>query len=172
VGCSKSVFNCGDSVSVRVIKRPNKTEMNPEDFQSFEVGSKLNHGGYGVIMNAKRRHDGKEFVMKFFGYTDNKPDIAWINKEISNLRALAGISGVAQIEATFNDSARGLITDPRQGIRKKFREEFPVIVMEKLFGGDLCDRILSKCSSDQRRFSERDASIIFTNFIVALNEVH
>jgi serine/threonine protein kinase len=146
--------------------------MNPEDFQSFEVGSKLNHGGYGVIMNAKRRSDGTEFVMKFFGYTDNKPDVAWINKEIFNMRALVGISGVAQIEATFNDSARGLITDPRQGIRKKFREEFPVIVMEKLFGGDLCDRILSKCSSDQRRFSERDASIIFTNFIVALCEVH
>ena len=62
----------------------------------FEIQSQLNansQGSYGVVVNAVRKSDRKEFVMKFFGYTKNKPDISWILREIDNLRALVGIEG-------------------------------------------------------------------------------
>ena len=53
-------------------------------------------GSYGVVVDATRKSDGKYFVMKFFGYTKNKPDISWILREIDNLRALEAIEGILQ----------------------------------------------------------------------------
>ena len=102
--------------------------------RDFEIQAKLNgtsQGSYGVVVNAIRISDKKQFVMKFFGYTKNKPDISWILREIDNLRALEGIRGVAQIEASFTDSAQGYISHM---IQKKFKRRYPVIVMEKLAG--------------------------------------
>lgn len=54
-------------------------------------------GSHGVIVNAVRNADGKQFVMKFFGYTRNKPDVSWIIREIDNLKALDGIQGKKSI---------------------------------------------------------------------------
>ncbi len=50
-------------------------------------------GSFGVIVTAIRKTDQKEFVMKFFGYTRNRPDVSWILRELDNLRALVGING-------------------------------------------------------------------------------
>lgn len=41
------------------------------------------------------------------------------------------MQGVAQIEATFTDSADGYISHM---IHKRFRRKYPIIVMEKLSG--------------------------------------
>lgn len=68
--------------------------------RDFEIQTKLNgtsQGSYGVVVNAIRISDRKEFVMKFFGYTKNRPDISWILREIDNLRALIGITGLYKI---------------------------------------------------------------------------
>jgi hypothetical protein len=78
--------------------------------------------------------------MKFFGYTKNKPDISWILREIDNLKALEGIKGVAQIEATFMDSGPGYIAGL---MPKKHHGRYPVIVMEKLSGYYFCHAPLS-----------------------------
>lgn len=105
-----------------------------KSIKDFEIQAQLNgssQGSYGVVVNAIRNTDGKEFVMKFFGYTKNKPDISWILREIDNLRALEGIKGVAQIEATFTDTAEGIISHV---IQKKQKKKYPIIVMEKLSG--------------------------------------
>ena len=63
------------------------------DFEIRTKRSRSSQGSYGVVVDAIRLADGKEFVMKFFGYTKNKPDISWILREIDNLRALEGIQG-------------------------------------------------------------------------------
>jgi hypothetical protein len=67
-----------------------------KSIRDFEIQAKVNgssQGSYGVVVNAIRVVDRKEFAMKFFGYTKNKPDVSWILREIDNLRALEGING-------------------------------------------------------------------------------
>ena len=105
-----------------------------KSIHNFDIRNQLNRssqGSYGVVVDAIRKSDGKNFVMKFFGYTKNKPDISWILREIDNLRALDAIEGVAQIEATFTDSADGYIS---KMIPKIYKKKYPIIVMEKLSG--------------------------------------
>ena len=89
------------------------------------------YGSYGLIFSAKRKSDGQEFVMKFFGYTQEKPQLSWILHEIDNMRALKGVQGVVQIEDSFLDTLEGYVS----GIRRKyFKRRYPVIVMERLSG--------------------------------------
>ena len=63
------------------------------DFTITGLLGGTSQGSHGVIVNAVRNADRKEFVMKFFGYTRNKPDVSWIVREIDNLKALHGIQG-------------------------------------------------------------------------------
>ena len=135
-----------------------------KSIKEFELEGLLtgtSYGAYGVVINAIRKVDNKNFVMKFFGYTINKPDTSWILREIDNMRSLKGIHGVVQIEATFTDTAEGYLKN------KKYKRRYPIIVMEKLSGGDLFDKIVLK-----NYFSEYDASIIFKTFIKALYDIH
>ena len=89
-------------------------------------------GSYGLVFFANRIADGREFVMKFFGYTQMKPHLSWILREIDNMRALQGVQGVVQIEETFLDTAEGYMSSER--CRKYFKFRYPVIVMERLNG--------------------------------------
>eukprot|EP01038_Epipyxis_sp_PR26KG_P006062 gene6062-8346_t len=138
------------------------------DYLIYGMLSENSLGSYGVVMNARRRSDQKEFVMKFFGYTNSKPDLNWILREIDNLKNLKGINGLCQIEATFNDSKEGLIS---RFINKKFKNRYPIIVLEKLSGGELFDRILEHAKA-ANSFTELEAISIFGTFIRALREVH
>ena len=52
--------------------------------------------GFGKVFPSTRTRDGKKFAMKFFGYTDNKPIMQDINREVLMLR-LGIISGVLAI---------------------------------------------------------------------------
>lgn len=65
-----------------------------DDFTITGLLGGNSQGSHGVIVNAVRKSDQKEFVMKFFGYTRNKPDISWIVREIDNLKTLTGIQGI------------------------------------------------------------------------------
>jgi serine/threonine protein kinase len=130
-----------------------------------EMHSEYSHGAYGLVMNAEK--NGKEFVTKFFGYTNQQPDTDWILREIDNLTHLVGIEGVVQIEDTFNDTADGMLPNSYQKNNKSRGKVYPVIVLEKLSGGTLYERITS-----QDTFSERDASVIFKSFITALRDIH
>jgi serine/threonine protein kinase len=145
--------------------------MSYASIDEFELGDLLAEGKYGIIVNCVRLMDRKEFVMKFFGYTSGKPDQNWILREITNLRMLVGVAGASQIEATFYDTPDGLLNVKGHFKRPRYRKRYPVIVMEKLKGGDLFDHIATR-ATEKRPFSERDASKIFRNIIVALNEIH
>lgn len=117
-------------------------------FDDFEVTSKLGDGSYGVVMNAIRKSDGLEVAMKFFGYTKLVPDTYWILREIHTLQGLVDINGVARLITTLNDSREGLLK-VSHGLRKRHDRIYPVIVMEKLSGGDLFDRIMREKFSEQ-----------------------
>ena len=144
------------------------TVITSNGFSIYPQVSENRKGSYGVVVDAVRLSDGKEFVMKFFGYTKQKPDVAYILREVDNLQMLRSESGVAHIETVFNDTIEGIIS---QTIPKLHRRIYPVIVMEKLKGGELFESILSKQDQGDK-FSEYDAAIIFKTFITALDKIH
>eukprot|EP01038_Epipyxis_sp_PR26KG_P012097 gene12097-16189_t len=143
---------------------------------SYYIGGLLSSnsfGSYGVVVNAIRYRengDEKEVVMKFFGYTYCEPAIAWIDCEINNLTILQDLEGVCRFETAFEDSLEGYISNipaiPDDIRRKKFLKKYPVIVMEKLRGGELLDRI------NNESFSEAKAIKIFKTFIETLQKMH
>jgi serine/threonine protein kinase len=130
-----------------------------------EKHSKHSEGAYGLVMNVDR--DDKEYVGKFFGYTIGNPDTNWILREIDNLTHLKGIEGAVQIEATFMDTRAGLLPHPHRKQERYLNQVYPVIILEKLSGGILFERITSMTS-----FSEQDACIIFKSFMTALQDIH
>lgn len=137
-------------------------------FSIHPVVNENRKGSYGIVVDAVRLSDGKEFVMKLFGYTKNKPDISYILREIDNLQVLNSVPGVAHIETIFNDSVDGYIS---KTVPKLYKRIYPIIVMERLKGGELFERILSKDSQNES-FSETDAALIFKTFITALDQIH
>lgn len=130
----------------------------------YEIGSKLGDGSYGWVMNARRKSDGAEVVMKFFGYTKPVPDTYWILREIHSLQGLVKTSGAAKIITTFNDSREGILTS-MHGVAKRHDGIYPIIVMEKLAGGDLFTRISTKSFSEQGgEIISRDKFYLFHSF--------
>ncbi len=89
-----------------------------------------------------------------------------MRKEIEFLTKLTHIESVASIEGMLYDTDFGL----RGG--KRHRKPYPGILMEKLEGKDLCDRVMMQMNLSGGGFTERSASEVFKNFIVALKEVH
>lgn len=79
------------------------------------------------------------------------------------MRALIGVEGVVQLIGTMDDSPRGYLPNKNYA----FRQAFPVIVMEKLNGGDLFQRISNRTS-----VTESYLAYSFKTFIKALHSVH
>lgn len=146
----------------------NRVVITIDGFYIYPQVSENRKGSYGVVVDAVRISDRKEFVMKFFGYTKQKPDISYILREIDNLQILKNSPGVAHIETVLNDNIEGYIS---QTIPKLHRRVYPVIVMEKLCGNELFESILAKQDHDDK-FSEFEAAIIFKTFILALDKIH
>jgi calcium-dependent protein kinase len=89
-----------------------------------------------------------------------------LRKEIEFLDALRPVESVASMLGVMYDTETGL----RGG--KRHRRVYPTIVMEKLEGKDLCDRVVMLMQDGHRGFTERIASTIFKNFLIALRDVH
>jgi serine/threonine protein kinase/Ca2+-binding EF-hand superfamily protein len=132
--------------------------VNPAD---YAVKSYVQEGAMGKVFAAVRKTDGKKVAMKFFGYTTRAPHEADMEKEIQLLLSLRGIEGIVQLEGVFLDTVDGMLPG------KKFKGEFPVIVMEMIEGGELFDRINNRSS-----VSESDLAEVFTHTIVALQSLH
>lgn len=132
----------------------------------FELGTEIARGGYGVVFNAVRKSDGKKLAIKFFGYTDKRPEWHWLKIEVEFLADLRPIESVAGMV--------GILWDTESGLRggKRHRKVYPAIVMEKLEGKDLCDRVVLLMQAGRRGFTERIASTIFKNFLMCVQEVH
>ena len=143
------------------------------DRSDFQVLEKLGSGAYGVcfsginnksISSPSSSSSPMTVALKFFGYSQNRPEHTWIYGEIMNLAALRKVDGVCKILGIFDDTDEGIV-DSNDSI-KHFRTSYPVIVMEKL------DKEVFNSIECNNEFSERDASIIFKKFISTLNNVH
>ena len=82
------------------------------------------HGAFGVVHRARKRVSGRVsdavsecvsecvsegvVAMKFFGYTDNRPQMDAIAHEIECMAKLTGVQGVVQIHGVFDDTEEGM----------------------------------------------------------------
>lgn len=117
--------------------------------ENYEVYTILGKGTYAVVYGGMRKSDGKHFALKVFNL--NTPSNI-VRNEVQVMRHLMTfkIDNVVEVEEIFmNDN-------------KQY-----VIVMEKLGGGELFDRIIERGS-----FSESDAALCMKTFITALNKLH
>jgi serine/threonine protein kinase len=155
--------------------RSNSNHSGTPEVKGYKIGGMASIdavGSYGVVVDATRYVSGTDiaepYVAKFFGYSQNRPDMSWILREIDNLRHLRDVSGVATIKGTFLDTPDGLISNV---IPKCHEGIYPIIVMERCDGGDLCSRIIA-LRVNGHCFSEAIVSRIFRSFIAALADVH
>ena len=56
-----------------------------------------------------RAADANMVALKFFGYTNRRPDPVHIQHEIELLWSLKGVGGIVQIEGVFLDTAEGYV---------------------------------------------------------------
>jgi len=117
--------------------------------ENYEVYTVLGKGTYAVVYGAMRKTDAKHFALKIFNL--NTPSNI-VRNEVHVMKHLMTfkIDNIVEIEEIF-------MNDNKQN----------VIVMEKLGGGELFDRIIEKGS-----FSESDAAKCMKTFTSALNKLH
>ena len=73
----------------------------------YIVKDYVQEGALGTVYSGVRVSDGHMVALKFFGYTKKRPKEADVEKEVSILCDLKGVSGVVQIEGVFFDSEEG-----------------------------------------------------------------
>ena len=86
-------------------------------FEELSIGAEIARGEYGVYYNATREFDGKEYVLKLYGYSKMESDMSWILREILVYNAMSGVD-IPFLVRTFNDTKAGLIPG------KKFKRRF------------------------------------------------
>jgi serine/threonine protein kinase len=163
------------SVTSNSMATPSHVDGPTPHLRGYRLGRLANAeaiGSYGVVVSASRLVPGsnveEQLVAKFFGYSAMPPDMSWILREIDSLRHLRDVNGVAKIKGTFMDTNEGLISSV---MPKQHEGIYPIIVMERCDGGDLCSRIIS-LRANGISFSEAHVSKIFKSFMSALAEVH
>lgn len=132
-------------------------------FDDFAIDKFLQQGGWGKVYAATRNSDGKKCALKFFGYTNHKPNLTEINQEISLMISLDKVDGVCQMIGIFDDTPNGLMPEKFSA----FRQSYPVIVMELLEGGDMFGKI-----STRKEVTENYLASTFLSLVQALRSIH
>jgi hypothetical protein len=87
-----------DAVSICVNEvRSVQNKFDTYDIDPVPVGA----GGWGTIYRGVRKSDGKEFSLKFFGYTNRAPIQSDINDEIVQMQAMVGVEGGVGCNSLF-----------------------------------------------------------------------
>jgi serine/threonine protein kinase len=123
-------------------------------------------GGWGLVRLA-RNPKGEDVAMKFFGYTQQRPDDEAVAREIFFLRLLSGVRGAIQLVDVFEDSEDGIIENKNW----RYLYPFPVIVMELIRGGELFDRIHQR-NKRNLPVSEKYLARMFGSAMSSLKGIH
>lgn len=141
-------------------------------FDDFVINNYMHSGSFGTVYSAYRKSDNMPVAIKFFGYEHGQSRWEWLYHEMVNLFRLKKVNGIVSIVGVFFDTPSGYLTEIASDRRNKiFKQPFPVIVMERLDGPELFDRIVERYENHQT-FSEKQASALFRSFITSLNDAH
>ena len=147
-----------------------KDETEPPSFLSgvpvfnaddIDIGKYIAEGGHGKVYAGVNKTTGKQYALKFFGYTQRVSKMATIEAEIDLMQKLQGIEGVVEMVGVMIDSDEGLLP------KRVSARPFPVIVMEMLSGGELYEHI-----ADFERFSERNIAKIIKGVVITIQGMH
>ena len=127
----------------------------------FTLTGEITRGKYGLICGGVQISTSRDIALKFFGYTCDEPQMNRMSNEIKILDKLKSAVSGPQILGIFYDDEKGLLP------AKLYKERFPIIVVERLRGGDILSRLFST-----GKFTESAARIIFGNVINAVHGLH
>ena len=145
------------------------------DFSDFDDVKYLNQGGFGVCYSGFHRRKKRIMALKFFGYTNKEPYNSWICSELKMDYDLNELNCVAKLYGYFNDTREGYVdcvtrtnTSGSIEMGKRYKQPYLVKVSECL----KTDIFTALVSREFRRFTEKDASILFHNLLVHVDELH
>jgi serine/threonine protein kinase len=131
------------------------------NWDDFTIENFIQEGGQGKVYVGRENKTSKLFALKFFGYVARHPKLSEIDAEIDLMKDLDGIEGMVQMTGVFMDTQMGRLPN------KVVHNEFPVIAMELLEGGELFERI-----ADRQTFSENNIAKIFKGIVLAMDSMH
>lgn len=132
--------------------------LSPDD---FEVENLLAEGCLSVVYSARIKHSGENVALKFYGYQSYYPDFDSIKHELELMSLAKQVDGVVQTLGYFIDTQEGLLPN------KKHRSRYPVIVMEKLEGGELFELVQA-----HEKITEYHVADIFRAVVTAVVGLH
>lgn len=130
----------------------------PSDFSDLQY---VCAGGSGTVFSAWSSSLNKRVALKMFGYEECCPYFQAIHHEITCMKVCAGKRGFAELYGVFQDSYSGLAPS------KIFKQNFPVIVMTYLEGGDLLGKVGLSSSNTEENVKE-----MFRQILLALDTLH
>ena len=145
------------------------------EYGDFSDIKYLNQGGFGVCYSGYHREKKCVMALKFFGYTNKEPYNAWIRSELKMDYELNELNCVAKLYGYFIDTKDGYVnhisrTNSSGSVEtgKRFKQPYLVKVSECL----RIDIFTALISREFKRFTEKDASILFHNLLLHVNELH
>ena len=139
-------------------------------FEDFEKIDYVDSGAYGICFRGYHKPLKQYFAMKFFGYTKARPDQAWIEDEFYQDFELNELTVTAKLYGYFNDTERGNVAGHRfsKGVIEKTHKHPWLVKVSECLKKD----IMTALMDDRQIFTEYDASILFTNLLHCVKEIH
>ena len=145
------------------------------EYDDFSDIKYLNQGGFGVCYSGYHREKKRIMALKFFGYTNKEPHNSWIQSELKMDYELNELNCVAKLYGYFVDTKEGYVnrvtrTNSSGSVEmgKRYKQPYLVKVSECL----KIDIFTALVSSEFKRFTEKDASVLFHNLLLHVAELH
>jgi serine/threonine protein kinase len=133
------------------------------DANNYEIGELIAEGSMAKIY-AARHKNGEEVALKFFGYTSHYPDFDSVKHELELMSYAQNISGIVRTSGYFMDTRAGLVP-----MKIHHTCSYPVIVMEKLEGGELFECVKRR---GEKFFTEQYVADLFKAIVIGVAGLH
>jgi serine/threonine protein kinase len=156
-------MGCGSSNAVTVSRKQEIVDIYIQELQldDYEIGDLIGDGALSKVFSAHHIESGENVALKFFGYTSYFPDLTSIKHEIELMVYAGTVEGIVKTFGYFMDTQTGILPNKKHNIC------CPVIVMERLTGGELFELVRRK-----QNFSEVHAADIFKSITTTVSGLH